>query len=116
MVSRPPDLATLDELIARVRAEPPSARSIAVLQNLQLQRDELTGPEDTPGEVGTILRELESGSIAAAAAAARLVALSPNTRTPPAAVMLPLETACLGGRITEAQYAEVLTHMAVSPV
>ena len=114
MVSRPPDLATLDMLINQVRAEPPSERADTVLRNLQRQRDLLAGPENATGEIGDILRALESGEINTATAASRLAALGSDPRVLPVAALLPLEEAYLGGRITEAQYAEVLAHAAAA--
>lgn len=124
MVSRPPTALDLDQIAAAILASPEHNGKAAALAKIATQRAALVGPETATGEIGTVLRALESGALDTATAAARFAAMDwtgPGTATtladaegdptPPTAFTA-IGSAYVDGRITEEQYAAIVAAIA----
>jgi hypothetical protein len=126
MVSRPPTILDLDRIAAQILASPEHANKATALAKIAAQRAALVGPETATGEIGEVLRALESGALSTEAAAARFGAM--DWTGPPAARTLadldddpgpPTPFAAIGsayveGRITDQQYAAIVEAIAAA--
>lgn len=125
MVSRPATVLDLDRIADTILASPESESKAAALAKIAAQRAALVGPETATGEIGEVLRALESGALSTEDAAARFAAM--NWSGTPATTLdemeadpgLPTPFAAIGsayvdGRITEEQYTAIVDAIAAA--
>lgn len=121
MISALPTVSELDALIQRAESEPDSPNRAAALATLRDQRTALVPSETATGEVGEILRKLESGALSTDEAVRRLAAMDWSTSDAgylmladseddpaPMGPFGAVESAFVDGRITHEQYTAIV--------